>query len=105
MFGRAIWYKQPECIFENFEILTCDYWLITPNQQTLSIKLIPFNSGQLQISERVIDKITPLTVQYRLESIVSLMKKLSNTELEKSVVYKGKRVFLSIYYTLRLKKR
>ena len=60
MFGRAIWDKLPECIFENFEITrvkrgqfqnflkiarmiyskncpnqTCDYWLITPNQQTL----------------------------------------------------------------------
>ena len=49
MFGRAIWDKLPECIFENFEILkitkviypknrpdqTCDYCLITTKQQTL----------------------------------------------------------------------
>ena len=51
MFQRAIWDKLPECIFENFEIAqvifkflknrpkqTCDYWLITPNQQKLCIK-------------------------------------------------------------------
>ena len=55
MFGRVIWDKLPECIFENFEIArvkqgqfqnheviypkNCpnqrsEYWLITPNQQT-----------------------------------------------------------------------
>ena len=44
MFGRAIWDKLPEPIFENFEISrlkqgkncpnqTCDYWIITPNKQ------------------------------------------------------------------------
>ena len=58
MFDRAVWDKLPECIFENFEIArvnrgkkitsviysqncpnqTCDYWLITPNQQTLCIE-------------------------------------------------------------------
>ena len=63
MFGRAIWDKLPQCIFENFEIArlkrgaiskflkiarmiysqncmnqTCDYWLITPKQQTLCIE-------------------------------------------------------------------
>ena len=62
MFGREIWDKLLECIFENFEIArlnegnfkifknhegdlsqispnqTCDYWLITPTQQTLSIE-------------------------------------------------------------------
>ena len=27
---------------------TCDYWLITPSQQTLYIELISFNNGQLQ---------------------------------------------------------
>ena len=27
---------------------TCDYWLITPNQQTLCIETISFSSGQLQ---------------------------------------------------------
>ena len=72
MFGKAIWDKLSECIFENFEILkflkitwviyfkirpnqTCGYWLITPNQQTLCIETI-FNCGQLQISERAITK-------------------------------------------------
>ena len=64
MFGRAIWDNFPECIFENFEIArvkrgqflkfskitrviypkncpnkTCDYWLITPNQQTFCIEI------------------------------------------------------------------
>ena len=63
MFGRAIWDKLPEFIFENFEITrrkreqfqnfqksrgcffpkhrpnqTCDYWLITPIQETLCIE-------------------------------------------------------------------
>ena len=72
MFGKAIWDKLSECIFENFEILkflkitlviylkiqpnqTYGYWLITPNQQTLCIETI-FNCGQLQISERAITK-------------------------------------------------
>ena len=44
IFGRAIWDKSPERIFENFEFFknhegglpnhpnqTCSYWLITPN--------------------------------------------------------------------------
>ena len=60
---RTIWDKLPECIFGIFEIalvllgrfqnfskitrviypkknlnLTCDYWLITPNQQTVCIE-------------------------------------------------------------------
>ena len=82
MFGRVIWDKLPECIFENFEIVivllvfskiarviylkkhpnqTCDYWLITPNQITLVLKLIFFNSGQLQIIERVITKQRAIT--------------------------------------------
>ena len=74
----AIWYKLPECIFENLRISkfskitrviypknrlnqTFDCWLIAPNQQILLLvsivlKLISFNSGQLQISERVITK-------------------------------------------------
>ena len=43
MFGRAIWDKMPESIFEHFEIARvkrsqCDYWLITPNQQTFCIE-------------------------------------------------------------------
>ena len=72
MFGKAIWDKLSECIFENFEISkflkitwviylkihpnqTYGYWLVTPNQQTLCIETI-FNCGQLQISERAITK-------------------------------------------------
>ena len=63
MFWRTIWDKLPYCIFENFEIArvkrgqfqnfekimsviypknrpnqACDYWLITPNQETLCIE-------------------------------------------------------------------
>ena len=62
MFGSAIWDKLPECVFEHFESAQvtiaiskflkitlliypknclnqiCDYWLITPNQQTISIE-------------------------------------------------------------------
>ena len=62
MFWRAVWYKLPKCIFENSEIAWViqghfqniqksqgwfipkiaqtkrDYWLITPNQQTLWIE-------------------------------------------------------------------
>ena len=63
MFGRVIWDKLPKFIFVNFGIArvkrgqlkiffenhesdlsksranqTCDYWLITPNQQTLYIE-------------------------------------------------------------------
>ena len=62
MLGRAIWGKLPECIFKNFEITRVkreqfqnfqksrggfipriarnkrDYWLIAPNQQTISIE-------------------------------------------------------------------
>ena len=38
LFGRAIWDKLPECIFENFE----NYWLLVnytkPNKQTLCIE-------------------------------------------------------------------
>ena len=63
MFGRVIWHKLPQCIFENFKIgrvkqgqfqnfskitrviypkicpnQTCGYWLITPKQQTLCVE-------------------------------------------------------------------
>ena len=49
MFGKEIWDKLPECIFENFEITRViypknrpnqpsGYWLITPNQQALCIE-------------------------------------------------------------------
>ena len=45
-------------IFQNHEGIypkslpnqTCDYWLIRPDQQHFVLKLISFNSGQLQIS-------------------------------------------------------
>ena len=49
MFGRAIWDKLPECIFEsfqeswgwfmpkNFPNQTCGYWLIASNEKTLWI--------------------------------------------------------------------
>ena len=67
MFGRAIWNKLPDCIFENFEISnsekcskitrvtylqnhphqTCGYWLITPNQTETNI---------LQICKQAITK-------------------------------------------------
>ena len=40
---------------------TCDYWLITANQQTLALKLISLNSGQLQISERTVTKQQAMT--------------------------------------------
>ena len=62
MFGTAIWEKLPECIFENFQKSrgwfipknrpnqTCDYWLITPKKRFV-LKLISFNSGQIQIRQ------------------------------------------------------
>ena len=79
---RAIWDKLPECIFENFEIARVKReqfpifqksrrWIIPKiagnkhmvNKQTLitpkkttRLKLISFNTGQLQISKQVIDE-------------------------------------------------
>ena len=41
---------------QNFPNQTCDFWLITQNQQTFCIEVNTFNSGQLQISERAITK-------------------------------------------------
>ena len=52
MFGRAIWDKLPSTFLENLKLprlneviypknclnQTCDYWLITPNQQILCIE-------------------------------------------------------------------
>ena len=35
---------------KNHPKLTCDYWLITPNQQKLCIETKSFESGQLQNS-------------------------------------------------------
>ena len=87
MFGRAIWDKLPECIFENLGISnfskitrviypknhlnqTFDCRLIAPNQQTpllvsIVLKQIFFNSGQLQISKRVITKQRAITKLHR----------------------------------------
>ena len=81
MFGRAICYKLLECIFENFEIagilkFSKITWILYPNNcpnqlprpnmrllvnhikptNILYLKLISFNSEQLQISERAITK-------------------------------------------------
>ena len=41
---------------KNWPKQTGDYWLITPNQQTLCIGTNIFNSRQLQISEEAIKK-------------------------------------------------
>ena len=86
MFGRAIWDKLPECIFENLGISnfskitrviypknrlnqTFDSWLKTPNQilllAAIVLKQIFFNSGQLQISKRVITKQRAITKLHR----------------------------------------
>ena len=93
MLGRAIWNKLPGCIFENFEIenfaiskfskimrviypknclsQTCDYWLITQNQQIFVLKLTFFNSGQLQnnsVSAKVsitINRVINKVITYR----------------------------------------
>ena len=52
MFGRAIWDKLPESIFENFEIAR-----VTQGQfQNFQKSRWSFNRGQLQISERTITK-------------------------------------------------
>ena len=63
MFGRAIWHKLCQCIFDliskfskisrviypqNYPNQICDYWLITPNNKHFVLKLISFNSGQLE---------------------------------------------------------
>ena len=40
MFGRAIWDKIPKYVFENFEIVRVKRGIV--------LKLISFNSGQLQ---------------------------------------------------------
>ena len=80
MFGKVIWDKLPECIFENFEIAWIKRgqfqnfrksrgWFIpkiTRTKQVITGKLhqtnkyfvlnISFNSGQLQIRERALTK-------------------------------------------------
>ena len=63
---------------QNCPNLACDYWLIAPNQQTFLLKLISFNSGQLQIRGGQIQnsgnyKTTPLSMQHRLQSTVWLV--------------------------------
>ena len=63
MFGRTIWNKLPKC--KNCPNQTCDYWLITPNKNTLCIEINSFKSDNY--------KITPLTVQFRLLSSVWLV--------------------------------
>ena len=45
MFGRTIWDKLPERIFQNLE-----------TKKHFALKLISFNNGQLQISEWAITK-------------------------------------------------
>ena len=91
IFGRAIWNKLPECIFENFEISNfskiarmiylknrpnqaCDYWFITPKQQTLYIEINIFKQRAIINQQTGNYKITPLMVQCRLQSILWLYK-------------------------------
>ena len=77
MFGRAIYDKLPESIFENYQKIfknheddlskncpnqICDYWLITHNQQTVCIEINTFKQ-QVTTNQRADNyKITPLTV-------------------------------------------
>ena len=74
MFGRTIWDKLSECIIENFEIANSETmavskfstttkviypkstWLLVKPKKQFLMKLIFFNSRQLQISERAITK-------------------------------------------------
>ena len=89
IFGSAIWNKLPECIFENFEISNfskivrvislknrsnqaCDYWFITPKQQTLCIETNIFKQRAITNQRAGNYKITPLMVQCRLQSILLL---------------------------------
>ena len=86
IFGRN---KLPECIFENFKISNfskiasviylkncpnqaCDYWLITPKQQTLCIETNIFKQRTIASQWAGNYKITPLTVQFRLQSVLWL---------------------------------
>ena len=89
IFGRAIRNKLPECIFENFKISNfskiasviyfknrpnqpCDYWFITPKQQTLCIETNIFKQWTIASQWAGNFKITPLTVQFRLQSLLWL---------------------------------
>ena len=49
---------------------TCDYWLITPNQQTLCIETNIFKQRAITNQQAGSYKITPLTVRCQLQSIV-----------------------------------
>ena len=100
MFGRTIWDKLPKCNFQIFEnaqvkqgqfqnfqesrgwfipnIARSKHVVIFQSQKTnkhFVSKLVFFNSGQLQISERAVtkrwtnNKVTPLTVQCWLQSM------------------------------------
>ena len=94
MFGRAIWDKLPECLFEDFEIALVKWgqfqnfkksqgWFIPKISRTKHVitgdtllKLTSFNSGnyksasgQLQDSRQWL---TSLTMQFWLQSIVWL---------------------------------
>ena len=91
MLGRAIWDKLPESIFENFEIAqvkqgkvqnfqksrpknrpnqTCNYWLITQNQQALCIKINYLLTAGKSASGQLQNNTVRLTVQCLLKSIV-----------------------------------
>ena len=70
MFGRAIWDKLPECIFENYGIARVKRVQFQNLKKSLGLfipKIAPisFNSGQLQISERAISKQPAITKQHR----------------------------------------
>ena len=69
MFGRAIWYKLPESIFEKNRLnQTCEYWLMTPNQQTLCIETNIFSQRAITNQRVGRHKITPLTVQNEISN-------------------------------------
>ena len=81
MFGTAIWDKVHFWKFSKIKRViypknrpnqTCDDWLITPNQQTLCSEANIFQQWAITNQRAGNYKITPLTVQYRLQSIVWL---------------------------------
>ena len=97
--GRTIWDKLPKCLRftqaisafskitrviypRNCSNQTCDYWLITPNQQTLGLRLISFNRGQLQISEWAIRKQLVITLQNNtVSSAMSITTNCANKQV------------------------
>ena len=66
MLGRAVWDKLPECIFENFEIPQAkrgQFQIFEKSRgynKHFVLKLVSFNSRQLQISERATQNSTSL---------------------------------------------